>query len=78
MRSDCREVTCKPDRSSGRNRNGSSMCPARGSHYDLDLLVERHQCLHQAFKRDILQLEAPDLGHLWLRHSSDVSGLDLA
>ena len=43
----------------------------------IDAMVERHQCLHQPFKRNVLQLVAPHLGHLGLRHAGDVRSFGL-
>jgi hypothetical protein len=44
---------------------------------DLDLLIERHQRLHQAFKRNILEFVAANLRYLGLCHAGDRGGLGL-
>ena len=53
------------------------MSAASRFYSDLDLLIERHQSLHQAFKRNILEFVAGHLRYLGLCHAGDRGGLGL-
>jgi len=47
------------------------------SNHDLDVLIERHQQVHQAFEREARQLVMTERRYLWLRHTEHLGCIGL-